>query len=141
LPYLLQQLLGICHVGGEAPTQRDPTELATIKGATKRTRQPGSLTVEEFQAFASNLAEPFRTIALLCVLLGLRIGECPALKCAERLDRRIDGQFSAAGWGCRQFAAPRFLCSASAPVQSFVSKPTVVLVPATFDSFFAGGTR
>ena len=58
-------------------------ELVTIKGATKRTRQPRSLTVEEFQAFISRLREPFRTIALLCALLGLRISECLALKWAD----------------------------------------------------------
>ena len=64
---------------GDVPTQRNPMELVTIRGATKRTHQPRSLTVEEFRLFALNLAEPFRTIALLCVCLGLRISECLAL--------------------------------------------------------------
>ena len=44
---------------GEVPAQRNPMELVTIKGATKKTR---NLTVEEFQAFASKLAESGRTI-------------------------------------------------------------------------------
>jgi hypothetical protein len=44
-------------------------ELVTIKNATKRTRQPRSLTVEDFQKFAARLDEPFRVIALVCVLL------------------------------------------------------------------------
>jgi len=47
---------------GEVPAQRNPMELVTIKGATKKTRQPRNLTVEEFQAFASKLAESGRTI-------------------------------------------------------------------------------
>src|SRR5437660_6331554 len=68
---------------GDVPTQRNPMELVTIKGATKRKRQPRSLTVEEFRSFAANLGEPFRTIALLCVCLGLRISECLALRWSD----------------------------------------------------------
>lgn len=68
---------------GDVPTQRNPMELVTVKGASKRKRQPRSLTVDEFRAFAENLSEPFRTIALLCVCLGLRISECLALKWSD----------------------------------------------------------
>jgi integrase len=39
--------------------------------------------VHEFRAFAANLSERFRTIALLCVCLGLRISECLALKWSD----------------------------------------------------------
>ena len=55
-------------------------ELVTIKHATKRTKKPRSLTVEEFQKFIQHLGEPFRTMALLCVCFGLRISEALALK-------------------------------------------------------------
>lgn len=68
---------------GDVHTQRNPMELVTIRGATKRKRQPRSLTVEEFRMFAQNLAEPFRTVALLCVCLGLRISECLALRWSD----------------------------------------------------------
>src|SRR5262249_2706907 len=51
---------------GDVATQRNPMELVTVKGATKRKRQPRCLTVSEFRSFAENLDEPFRTIALLC---------------------------------------------------------------------------
>jgi integrase len=68
---------------GDMATQRNPMELVTIKGATKRTRKPRSLTVEEFQAFVSRLEEPVRTIALVCVCFGLRISECLALKWSD----------------------------------------------------------
>jgi integrase len=68
---------------GDVPTQRNVMELVTIKGASKRTRQPRSLTVEEFQQFVSHLQEPFRTIALVCVCFGLRISECLALKWSD----------------------------------------------------------
>ena len=63
---------------GDVATQRNPMELVRIKGATKRTQQPRSLTVEEFQKFVIHLEEPFRTIALVCVCFGLRISECLA---------------------------------------------------------------
>ncbi len=42
-------------------------ELVTIRGVTKRKRQPRSLTVEEFRKFLQELEEPIRTIALVCV--------------------------------------------------------------------------
>lgn len=68
---------------GDLPMQRNPIELVTVKGATKRNRQPRSLTAAEFQRFIQHLHEPFRTVALLCCCLGLRISECLALKWAD----------------------------------------------------------
>ena len=58
-------------------------ELVTVKRATKRTRSPKSLAVEEFHNFAQQLDEPFRTMALLCWCLGLRISECLGLKWSD----------------------------------------------------------
>jgi integrase len=68
---------------GHVPVQRNPMELVTVKGATKRTRQPRSLSVEEFQQLVQQLEEPFRTMALVCVCFGLRISECLALKWSD----------------------------------------------------------
>ena len=68
---------------GDIPTQRNPMELVTIKGATKRTHKPRSLTVNEFQRFIVHLQEPFHTIALLCVSFGLRISECLGLRWSD----------------------------------------------------------
>ncbi len=68
---------------GDVPTERNPMELVTIKGATKRTRKPRSLTVDEFQRFVRHLDEPFRTMALICVCFGLRISEALALKWSD----------------------------------------------------------
>jgi integrase len=65
---------------GDVPTQRNPMELVTIKGASKRTSKPRSLAVEEFQRFIVHLGEPFHIIALVCVCFGLRISEALALK-------------------------------------------------------------
>jgi integrase len=41
---------------GDMPMQRNPMELVTVRGATKRKRQPRSLTVEEFHRFIHHLA-------------------------------------------------------------------------------------
>lgn len=68
---------------GDAPTQRNPMELVTIKGATKRIKRTRSLTVEEFQRLIQKLEEPFGTMALVCVCFGLRISECLALKWSD----------------------------------------------------------
>lgn len=63
--------------------QVNPISLVTIKGASKRIRQPRSLTVEEFRLLISHLREPFGTMVLVCVCFGLRISECLALKWAD----------------------------------------------------------
>jgi integrase len=80
---LLSTLWDYAMWRGDLPTQRNPMELVAIKGATKRTRKPRSLAVEEFHKFIQHLEEPFRTIALLCVCFGLRISECLALKWSD----------------------------------------------------------
>jgi integrase len=80
---LLSALWDFAQWRGDITPQRNPMELVTVKGASKRTRKPRSLTVEEFQRLAQHLAEPFRTIALLCVCFGLRISECLALKWSD----------------------------------------------------------
>jgi len=68
---------------GDVPLQRNPMELVTITGASKRTRQPRSLTVEEFRQLARQLEEPFHTIALVCMCFGLRISEALALRWSD----------------------------------------------------------
>ena len=55
----------------------------TIKGASKRTSKPRSLTVDEFQRFVQHLGEPFRTVALGCVCFGLHISEALALRWSD----------------------------------------------------------
>jgi integrase len=79
---------------GDMPTQRNPMELVTIKGASKRTSKPRSLTVEEFQRFVRHLEEPFHTICLVCVCFGLRISEALALRWSDLdwLSRKLSVQ-------------------------------------------------
>ena len=67
----------------DIPMQVNPITLVTVKGASKRVRQPRSLTVEQFRLLVSHLREPFNTLALMCVCFGLRISEALALKWAD----------------------------------------------------------
>lgn len=80
---LMGRLFDCAMWRGDIPTQINPMSLVRIPGASKRTRKPRSLTVEEFQKMLPHLAEPFRTIALVCACFGLRISECLALKWSD----------------------------------------------------------
>jgi len=80
---LLHTLWDFAMWRGDVPVQRNPIELVTVKGSSKRIRQPRSLTVAEFQGLTVQLHEPFRTIAVLCVCFGLRISEALALKWSD----------------------------------------------------------
>ncbi len=64
----------------DIPTQLNPMKLVRVPGASKRSRKPRSLTVEEFQKMLPHLPEPFRTVAIICACFGLRISECLGLK-------------------------------------------------------------
>jgi len=80
---LLRILWDFAMWRGDVPTQRNPMELVAVKGASKRMQKPRSLTVAEFQKFVTQLREPFRTMALLCVCFGLRISEALALRWSD----------------------------------------------------------
>jgi integrase len=77
---LLGRLWDFAMWCGYVPIQRNPMQLVRIPGSSKRTREPRSLTIEEFQLFVSKLHDPFRTMALISVSFGLRISECLGLK-------------------------------------------------------------
>ena len=67
---------------GDVPIQRNPMELVSIRGATKRTRKPRSLSVEEFHALFGTLGDDlcWRTLLLVTISFGLRISETLGLK-------------------------------------------------------------
>jgi integrase len=77
---LIRRLWDCAMWRGDILTQRNPMELVRIPGASKRTRNPRVLTVDEFRSLLSALREPFRTIALIGGCFGLRISECMGLK-------------------------------------------------------------
>src|SRR6202140_744652 len=67
----------------DVPLQVNPMSLVTVKDASKRIRQPRSLTVEQFRLLVSHLREPFGTMALVCICFGLRISEALALRWSD----------------------------------------------------------
>ena len=54
---------------GDMPTQRNPMELVTIKGATKGVRNPAKSDGGRVREVRTASPEPFRTMALLCCCL------------------------------------------------------------------------
>ena len=60
--------------------EKNPIDEVSIEGSSLREKSFQSLTVEEGRAFLEHLSrQPFRSIALVCLCLGLRISECLAL--------------------------------------------------------------
>ena len=80
---LMSKLFDFAMCMGLLDMDRNPMSCFELTGTTKRRNDPRCLTVEEFQKFVERLDEPFRTIALVCVCLGLRISECLALKWSD----------------------------------------------------------
>jgi integrase len=80
---LLGRLVDHAMWAGIIPVERNPMSLVRVRGASKRVRQPRSLTVAEFQQFVSKLGEPYRAIALVTVTLGLRISETLGLRWSD----------------------------------------------------------
>jgi integrase len=77
---LLHSLVEFAMWSGILTISRNPISLVHNAGATQRTRKPRSLSVEQFHTLLAELHEPFATMALLCVCLGLRISEALALQ-------------------------------------------------------------
>jgi integrase len=77
---LLHTLWDYAMWRGTVPVQANPIALVTVRGCSKRTRQPRSLNVEQFQRLVACLREPFKTMALLSLCLGLRVSELLALR-------------------------------------------------------------
>jgi integrase len=67
---------------GDVATQRNPMELVTIKGVSKRVRKPRSLATDQFQSLLSQFDNDpcLRTLLLLAVSFGLRVSEVLGLK-------------------------------------------------------------
>lgn len=78
--HMLRTLVDFAMWSGIIEVSRNPVDLVRIRGASKRIKQPRSLTVEEFRKLAVELHEPFRTMARVAVCLGLRVSELLALR-------------------------------------------------------------
>jgi integrase len=77
---LLHRLVDYAMWRGSIPVGTNPISLVTVKGSSKRRKQPRSLTVEEFRRLSKHLKEPFNTMVLLQLCLGLRVSELLALR-------------------------------------------------------------
>jgi integrase len=81
-------LRGLIHIlfeqamfWGYIPIERNPMELVKLKQSTRREREPRILTKDEFHALLGEISkEPYRTMVLLDMCLGLRCSELLALK-------------------------------------------------------------
>lgn len=63
------------------PIGRNPMELVTVRGASKRRSRPKILSPEQFTSFVDKINEEHvRVIAFTCMCLGLRLSEVLALK-------------------------------------------------------------
>jgi integrase len=80
---LMHGLVEFAMWAGLLVMSRNPISLVQNKGATRKVRKARSLTTEQFHALLKALHEPFATMALLCVCLGLRISEALALRWSD----------------------------------------------------------
>ncbi len=80
---LLHSLVDFAMWAGILEVGRNPISLVVNKGATQRVRKARSLTTEQFGALSAEMHEPFATMALLCVCLGLRISEALAIRWSD----------------------------------------------------------
>ncbi|MHB1960620.1 MAG: tyrosine-type recombinase/integrase [Acidobacteriaceae bacterium] len=62
------------------PAQRNPLSLVEIKGGTRRKRKKVILTPEQFQQLCTLLEEPYLTMVIVAMCLGLRVSEILALQ-------------------------------------------------------------
>ncbi len=80
---LMHMLVEYAMWAGMLDVSRNPISLVRNTGATRKTRRTRSLSVEEFHALLKELQEPFATMALVSVCLGLRVSETLALKWSD----------------------------------------------------------
>ena len=77
---LMHGIVDFAMYAGLLEIGRNPISLVKNKGAMRKVRKPRSLTTEQFHALLKELHEPFATMGLICVCLGLRISEALALR-------------------------------------------------------------
>ncbi len=77
---LMHGLVEFAMWAGMLDISRNPVSLVRNIGATRKVRKARSLTTEQFHVLLRELQEPFGTMALLSVCLGLRFSEALALR-------------------------------------------------------------
>lgn len=62
---------------------RNPVELVEVRGVSKRRKKPLILTVEQFHTLLPCVPQPYRTMLMVALCLGLRVNEVLALKWSD----------------------------------------------------------
>ena len=62
------------------PYALNPMSLVRVKNGSKRKREPTILSVDEFQKLLEHIPEPFRTMCVIAMCMGLRVSEILGLK-------------------------------------------------------------
>jgi integrase len=62
------------------PYQHNPMSLVRVKDSSKRLKEPTLLTAQEFCALLEHIPEPFRTMCIVAMCLGLRVSEVLGLE-------------------------------------------------------------
>jgi integrase len=62
------------------PYQLNPMSLVRVKDGSKRKREPTILSVDQFRRILEHVPEPFRTMCIVAMCMGLRISEILGLK-------------------------------------------------------------
>jgi integrase len=62
------------------PLAANPMSTFSIEGSTRRAKEPGTITHAQFHAILELLTEPYRTMVVIALCLGLRVSEIMGLQ-------------------------------------------------------------
>jgi integrase len=81
---VFHRMMELAMLWGLLSAQRNPLSLVEIKGGSTRPRRKKVIiTAEQFRLICNGLEEPFRTMVVIAMCLGLRVSEILALKWAD----------------------------------------------------------
>ena len=81
---VMRQVFEFSMLADLFPVQRNPMDLVTVEGASKRTKAKRVLTYDEWERFIARVtSEPQRTAIITCMCLGIRREEVWALKWSD----------------------------------------------------------
>lgn len=81
---VFHRMMELAMLWGLMPAQRNPLSLVEIKGGSAKLRRKKSiLTPDQFQQICNRLDEPFQTMVVIAMCLGLRVSEILALQWSD----------------------------------------------------------
>ncbi len=81
--HLFRSVVRYAMLSEKTSLQLNPLDLIKLRGTTKRQKKIVVLTPVEFIRLVRATKQPYDRVVLLCGFLGLRIGECLALKWSD----------------------------------------------------------